>query len=206
MIASVKRRLQKHHFQTFCLSLCLFQQFVVHLENPTCYGKWSLSCFQTSPLKSMSAKWLHFNSGLRKVFLPMGSQICNTLGCFWSCYLLLDRAAFHVHSLLPMAMLVHSSSKSSHVYGHQCHSLVAMTKQLSGNAINSLAFEETFQSTLILTFRKYLCCPIGRRIMGFFFYWLSFKTVINVFEEYWTVRPEYWSCLSLEKTISKQAK
>lgn len=123
MIASVKRRLQKHHFQTFCLSLCLFQQFVVHLENPTCYSKWSLSCFQTSPLKSMSAKWLHFNSGLRKVFLPMGSQICNTLGCFWSCYLLLDRAAFHVHSLLPMAMLVHSSSKSSHVYSNQCHSI-----------------------------------------------------------------------------------
>lgn len=173
---------------------------MVHLENSTCYGKWSLSCFQSSPLRSTSAKWLHSNSGLQEFFLPMGSQSCTMLGCLWS--------------LLPLAWQSSLPCAQPAARGRVGSLQVLLCvwpplPLIGGNNQTALRkcywFEEPLQSTLMLTFRKYLCCPVGRRIMGFF-YWLSFRAVIPVFEEYWTVRPEYWGCVSSAKTSSKQAK
>lgn len=62
-----------------------------------------------------------------------------------------------------------------------------MIELLPITAISTPAFEDSFQSTLILTFRKYLHCPIGNRIIGLFCYWLCFKTVIKA-SEYWAKR------------------
>lgn len=64
---------------------------------------------------------------------------------------------------------------------------MVMTEFLPRTAISTPAFEDSFQSTLILTFRKSLHCPIENRIIGLFCYWLCFKTVIKA-SEYWAKR------------------
>lgn len=64
---------------------------------------------------------------------------------------------------------------------------MAMIELVPRTAISTPAFEDSFQSTLILTFRKYLHCPIGNRIIGLFCYWLYFKSVIKA-SEYWAKR------------------
>lgn len=64
---------------------------------------------------------------------------------------------------------------------------MVMIELLPRTAISTPAFEDSFQSTLILTFRKYLHCPIGNRITGLFCYWSCFKTVIKA-SEHWAQR------------------
>lgn len=64
---------------------------------------------------------------------------------------------------------------------------MVMIELLPRTAISTPAFEDSFLSTLILTFRKYLHCPIGNRIIGLFCYWLCFKTVLKA-SEYWAKR------------------
>lgn len=75
----------------------------------------------------------------------------------------------------------------------------------SRDAVSALAFEESFQSASILTFIRYLLCPIGNRIMGPFCYWLCSKPVINASDEYWADSPESWSPLSSQETDTQQA-